>query len=104
MTIKDKELILSAFEAVIKSIPLDNEQSTNEIKTTANSGPEPTEMLSIKECSQLIKGLSEGTIRQLVAQGKLPHIRAGAGVRGRILIPKTALISYCSGATTKLKT
>ena len=52
------------------------------------------EMLTIKECARQISGLSEHTIRQLVLQNKLPHIRTGQGQRGKILIPKSALLEY----------
>ena len=100
MNIKDKELILAALVAAINSIPLDNEQPSVESKIATQDNSEPVEMLTVKECSQLIRGLSECTVRQLVAQGKVPHIRAGAGVRGRILIPKAALIDYCSATAT----
>lgn len=52
------------------------------------------EMLTVKECTQVIKGISESTVRQLVKQGKLPHIRAGVGKNGKILIRKSALIEF----------
>ncbi len=52
------------------------------------------EMLTIKECASAVKGLSEHTVRQLVAQGKIPHIRTGAGKCGKILISKSALLGY----------
>lgn len=52
------------------------------------------EMLTIKECAKQISGLSEHTMRQLVLQNKLPHIRTGQGKRGKILIPKSALLEY----------
>ena len=52
------------------------------------------EMLTIKECAWQISGLSEHTIRQLVLQNKLPHIRTGQGKRGKILVPKSALLEY----------
>ena len=55
---------------------------------------EQVEMLTIKKCAQQISGLSEHTIRQLVLQNKLPHIRTGQGQRGKILIPKSALLEY----------
>ena len=58
----------------------------------------PTEMLTIHEAAQTVKGLSEHTVRQLVAQGKVPSIRTGAGKNGKILIPKSALLDYCNGA------
>lgn len=52
------------------------------------------EMLTIKECAQTVHGLSEHTIRQLVAQKKIPYIRTGQGKRGKILINKRALLDY----------
>lgn len=55
---------------------------------------EPIEMLTIKECAREISGLSEHTVRQLVLQNKLPHIRTGQGKRGKILVPKSALLDY----------
>lgn len=59
---------------------------------------EPVEMLNIKECTQTVKGLSEHTVRQLVAQKKIPFIRTGQGKRGKILISKAALLEYLGGA------
>ena len=59
---------------------------------------EPVEMLTIKECTQAVSGLSEHTVRQLVAQKKIPYIRTGPGKRGKILISKTALPAYPEGA------
>ena len=56
------------------------------------------EMLTIKECAQQISGLSEHTVRQLVLQNKLPHIRTGQGKREKILVPKSALLEYLRSA------
>lgn len=58
---------------------------------------EPVEMLTIKECSEAVSGLSEHTVRQLVAQKKIPYIRTGHGKRGKILISKSALLDYMKG-------
>ena len=55
---------------------------------------QPLEMLTVKECAALVNGLSEHTIRQLVAQGKVEYIRAGSGVRGKILVSKASLLKY----------
>ena len=52
------------------------------------------EMLTIKECAEAVEGLSEHTIRQLVAQNKIPFIRTGQGKRGKILISKSALLDF----------
>ena len=57
------------------------------------------EMLTIKECSEAVKGLSEHTVCQLVAQEKIPYIRTGHGKRGKILISRSALLEYLGGAT-----
>lgn len=70
-----------------------------EVEELPPTSPPPTnneqvEMLTIKECARQISGLSEHTIRQLVLQNKLPHIRTGQGKRGKILIPKPALLEY----------
>lgn len=70
-------------------------------KTACTEKPErpaePVEMLTIKECTQAVNGISEHTIRQLVAQKKIPYIRTGQGKRGKILISKTALLEYLGG-------
>ena len=54
-------------------------------------------MLTIKECTQEIRGLNEFTIRQLIARNEIPFVRAGQGKNGKILIPKAALIAYLNG-------
>ncbi len=51
-------------------------------------------MLTVKECAALVNGLSEHTVRQLVAQGKIAYVRAGSGVRGKILVSKASLLKY----------
>ena len=56
------------------------------------SRKKPVEMLTIKECTQAVKGLSEHTVRQLVAQNKVKYIRTGQGKRGKILINKEELL------------
>lgn len=59
--------------------------------------PDTVEMLTVKECTAAVKGLNEYTVRQLVARNELPYVRCGEGKRGKILIPKTALLAYFSG-------
>jgi len=63
---------------------------------TPQTAPEnkPVEMLTIKECTEVIQGLSEHTVRQLVAQDKIKSVRTGEGKRGKILVNKADLISY----------
>lgn len=67
---------------------------------TAEPDSDTVEMLTIKECTEVIHGLSEHTVRQLVAQGKIPYIRAGQGSRGKILINKADLIKYFSNKSS----
>lgn len=51
-------------------------------------------MVTIKEYTELIHGLSEHTVRQLVVQKKVKYIRTGQGKRGKILINKKELMDY----------
>ena len=62
------------------------------ILTDAN----PIEMLTIQECAEEFKGLTQNTIRQLVRQGKIKYIRTGEGRNGKILVNKTSLAEYLS--------
>ena len=94
MTIKQKqELIAEVVTLLQAKLEADTVQSA-----PIPSIPQKVEMLTIKECTEEIKGLSEHTIRQLIAQDKLPYIRTGQGKKGKILISKNALISYFGGA------
>lgn len=56
--------------------------------------PQKVEMLTIKESAELIDGLSEHTVRQLVKQGKVKSVRTGEGERGKILVNKADLLAY----------
>ena len=89
MTLKEKENLISQFIVFINNIP-----SETDTQIPAIAQNERLELLTVKECAEAVGGLSECTVRQLVAQGRLPHIRSGAGKRGKILIPKAALIEY----------
>lgn len=40
------------------------------------------------------------TVRKLIAQGKLPYMRAGDGQRGKMLINKADLLAYFNGQGT----
>lgn len=66
-------------------------------KTEQTSAPEKVEMLTIKECTEVVKGLNEYTVRQLIARKEIPSIRTGQGKRGKILVPKAALLRYFVG-------
>ena len=58
----------------------------------------PMEMLTIKECTAAVRGISEHTVRKPVAQGRVRCIRTGEGERGKILISKQSQLDYLGGA------
>ena len=96
MTLKQKNNLIAEIIALLeKSIVVDEENPKPQI---CNAQSQPLEMLTVKECSQAISGLSEHTVRQWVAQGLIPYIRTGKGKRGKILISKAALLKYLSSA------
>lgn len=74
---------------LLKTVIEENEQEHQKSKA-----PAPSRMLTIKESTQAFPGLTEHTVRRLIAQGKIRHVRAGDGKRGKILIPEAALKEY----------
>ena len=86
MTITEKREIAEKIKELLSRLISDDEPQ--EIKRESK----PLEMLTIRECTEAVKGISEHTIRQLVAQNKVPFIRTGEGKRGKILISKSALL------------
>ncbi len=101
MTIIQKKNIISKVEELLDELleTDTNIVSPGSIGKDVNNVSVPDnqiEMLTIKECTEVVKGLSEHTIRQLVIQDKLPYIRTGQGKRGKILISKSALMNYLS--------
>ncbi|MCM1228437.1 MAG: helix-turn-helix domain-containing protein [Clostridium sp.] len=75
-------------------IQLTNDDQTDNVFHSSSQSAKPVEMLTIKECTEIIQGLSEHTVRQLVAQGKVKSVRTGEGKRGKILVNKADLIAY----------
>ena len=94
MTNAKREEIIAAMSSLIEQL-VENEQPKSEPTTTA---PEKVEMLTIRECTEAVKGLNEYTVRQLIARKEIPSIRTGQGKRGKILVPKAALLRYFVGA------
>ena len=70
---------------------VDDEPAEKQAKTP------PMEMLTIKECTEAVRGISEHTVRKLVAQGRVRYIRTGEGERGKNLISKQSLLDYLGG-------
>ena len=91
MTEQKKQRLITVIVTAVETV-IDSEEDT-EIRQD-----QPTEMLTIREAAQTVKGLSEYTVRQLVAQGKVPSIRTGTGKNGKILVPKNALLKHITGA------
>lgn len=94
MTMKTKRELIAQIAALLNEVIEVEEQAAEAIPNPSKT----VEMLTIKECSEAVKGLSEHTIRQLVAQEKIPYIRTGQGKRGKILISRAALLEYLGGA------
>lgn len=90
MTDERKQEILQQITTLLNSI------SENEEKPQVTK-PEKVELLTIKECSEVVQGLNEYTVRQLIARKEIPSIRTGQGKNGKILVPKAALLAYFSG-------
>ena len=67
---ENKTEIMAQIVALLTQLIDENTTPTAEAKPSA-----PVEMLTIKECTQAVSGLSEHTVRQLVAQKKIPYIR-----------------------------
>ena len=88
---KDKQAIISQIVVLLSQLSEKEEQKPTVVVPFEDK---PVEMLTVKECTEVVKGLSEHTVRQLVAQEKIPYIRTGQGKRGKILISKDALLSY----------
>ena len=93
MTMRNKQELIQQVVNLISAMI-----EVEELPSTTPPSNEQVEMLTIKECAQQISGLSEHTVRQLVLQNKLPHIRTGQGKRGKILVPKSALLEYLKTA------
>ncbi len=51
-------------------------------------------MLTVKECMEVVGGIKEHTLRQLLLQKKIPSIRCGEGRRGKFLVRREDLIAY----------
>lgn len=88
------EELLQAMLALLSSVKANDSSKANDNDNNGNGDNEKVEMLTIKECTEVAHGLTEHTIRQLIAQNKIPYIRTGQGKRGKMLINKRALLDY----------
>jgi len=96
MTRKTKQELIAQIVAMLNAaIEVEGEQVQ---AATEQKSSVPVEMLTVKECTEAVKGLSEHTVRQLIVQEKIPFIRTGQGKRGKILVSKAGLLEYLGGA------
>ena len=71
MTTNSKQELISKIVTLLNElIDVEEKSSMKNPKTE-----EKIEMLTIKECTELVNGLSEHTVRQLVKQDKIPYVR-----------------------------
>ena len=95
ITNERKEQLLDQILELMTAVAYDREPNEVAVpETTKAPAPEKVKMLTVKECTELIDGLSEHTVRMLVAQNKIKYIRTGEGVRGKILVNKADLLNY----------
>ena len=91
MSNTEKKRIVDNILELLKQL---TDDGTEAPVTSRESVPKPVEMLTIKECTEVIQGLSEHTVRQFVAQEKVKSVRTGEGKRGKILVNKADLVAY----------
>ena len=92
-TNRKNELIAQLVNILSELIEANDSEQVSKVKHDA------VEMLTVKECTESVKGLSEHTVRKLIAQEKLPYLRTGDGVKGKMLINKADLLAYFNGQT-----
>ena len=93
-TNRKNELIAQLVSILSELIEANDPEQVAEVKSEA------VEMLTVKECTEAVKGLSAPTVRKLIKQCKLPYLRTGDGVNGKMLINKADLLVYFNGQTT----
>ena len=98
MTIAEKREIVNTIINLLLQLTADEEVQEQSAAASKHvkAPAQPVTMLTIKECTELIEGISEHSIRMLIAQGKIKAFRTGEGVRGKYLVNKESLLSYFS--------
>lgn len=88
MTSEQKSLIISQISLLLDQMV----EAPVEPKAPVKDGPR--EMLTLQECTEVIKGVSAHAIRVLIAKGEIQALRVGESSRARILVPKDSLLAY----------
>ncbi len=65
---------------------------------SAHNADEPIELLTIKECQEVVKGPSYYKIRSMILNGELKAERAGNKPRGKFLVYKSSLLECFNDA------
>ena len=60
--------------------------------TSAPDTDEPIEMLTIKQCQKVVKGVSYYKIRSMILKGELKFERSGNKPHGKFLVYKSSLL------------
>lgn len=93
LTVAEKQKILLKLSEILDQM--------TDISEPAPVHSDVPEMLTVKECAKVIKGVTEHAVRQLVRSEKIPSIRVGNGKYGKILISKWDLVGYFNGEKTQ---
>ena len=83
MTNAKREEIIAAMSSLLEQ--LDDSEPP---KAGSTPTPDKVEMLTIKECTEVVKGLNEYTVRQLMPTRKSPPSERGKASVGRYLYHK----------------
>lgn len=94
MTAEQRNRIIKMAVALLEEFIEPEEPTVTSNTKNADTNSEPTEMLTVRECTDLIQGLTAYSVRQLASSGKISSVRAGVGKNGKILINKNSLLDY----------
>lgn len=92
-----REILIQLIATLTTMLEAESENNESD-RTENNFTEEKVEFVTIKQATEVVSGLSEHTIRQLVAQSKISYIRTGQGKRGKILINKASLLDYLNNS------
>lgn len=88
-----EECLCRLFEVKEKQVNSKEDKPDDKAENAAVS-KNAVHMLTVKECMEVVGGIKEHTLRQLLLQKKIPSIRCGEGRRGKFLVRREDLIAY----------
>ena len=92
-----EKILTEVFTLFAQYAALVNSNTAEADAAVAPIAVDRVEMLTIKEAVDLVPGLREHTIRQMILRGDIPSVRTGQGKCGKILISKDALFRFLNG-------